>query len=345
MRVAIIEPYRLSLGMGNSIAAERLKCSLSQKGVRVRKISLQEISLKQAFLFLRRFQPHLLHGFHAYKTGPLVARWARQLDIPYLVSLRGTDVYVDLMDSRKRKVISNVLSYASAVVVFHAGMKRAVVRVFPEIERKINIIPQGVWLPLTEGSGIIHGFSREKHDVIFLVLGGVRPVKDPLFALASIAGVHQVYPQVKLVYAGAILDKSYGRRFLKEISRYPWVKYIGMVPHSLVSSLLRNSRVLVNTSLAEGMSNSVLEAMATGLPVLVRNVAGNAGYIKDHVNGCLFNTEQELFQCAKHMVEDQRYREQLGKKAKNLARKNFSKEKEARAYKKVYLNALNQSCF
>ena len=55
---------------------------------------------------------------------------------------------------------------------------------------------------------------------------------------------------------------------------------------------LRSGSVFVLPSVAEGMSNSLLEAMATGLPCLASNIGGNSDLIEPGVTGNLLPTDQ-----------------------------------------------------
>ena len=61
--------------------------------------------------------------------------------------------------------------------------------------------------------------------------------------------------------------------------------------------------MLVNSSLAEGESNAILEAMATGtLPVVARHNDGNAALVDDGKTGLLFDSPEQGVVCCKALV-------------------------------------------
>lgn len=58
--------------------------------------------------------------------------------------------------------------------------------------------------------------------------------------------------------------------------------------------LKHESSLVINCSIAEGLSSSILEAQKYGIPVLARNNEGNMSIIKDKENGCAFSNKEEF---------------------------------------------------
>jgi len=67
---------------------------------------------------------------------------------------------------------------------------------------------------------------------------------------------------------------------------------------------------------------------------------GNKSIIKDSFNGLLFSSEDDFFKKAESLIKNEKLRERLGKKAKEILRKNFSFKEEIRAYVGVYREIL-----
>merc|ERR1711959_708815 len=78
--------------------------------------------------------------------------------------------------------------------------------------------------------------------------------------------------------------------------------YCGALPRTELHAAMLAADAVLNTSISEGMCNSLLEAMLLGTPVIARNNLGNAALISDGVTGLLFDTPAELVKKAEGML-------------------------------------------
>jgi len=106
-----------------------------------------------------------------------------------------------------------------------------------------------------------------------------------------------------------------------------------------VPELLNAMDVFVLPSLNEGMSNTLLEAMACGLPVLATNVGGNPEIIEDNINGALFAPGDIAWPANKLqlLARDPALIHQLGTAARNRAIESFSLSRMLESYRSFYL--------
>lgn len=107
-----------------------------------------------------------------------------------------------------------------------------------------------------------------------------------------------------------------------------------------VPELLNAMDVFVLPSLGEGMSNTLLEAMACGLPTLATNVGGNPEIITDNLNGCLFAPGDVAWLASKLelLARDPGLIHQLGTAARNHAIESFSLSRMLELYRSFYLD-------
>jgi L-malate glycosyltransferase len=102
-------------------------------------------------------------------------------------------------------------------------------------------------------------------------------------------------------------------------------------------SLLEQTDVVVNASISEGgMANSVLEAMATGRPVLASAIDGNRSLVEDGVTGFLFRDAAELAERAEWLADDPRLRKRLGEAGRLRLEALYPARREIDAYRQVY---------
>lgn len=105
-----------------------------------------------------------------------------------------------------------------------------------------------------------------------------------------------------------------------------------------IPQLMQLMDIFVLPSLAEGISNTVLEAMATGLPVIATNVGGNPELISDGENGRLITVgdDQCLAMTIGDLIDDSEVRNQMGQNGLNRVRSTFNWPKTVNEYLSVY---------
>ncbi|WP_297188656.1 TIGR03088 family PEP-CTERM/XrtA system glycosyltransferase [uncultured Porticoccus sp.] len=105
-----------------------------------------------------------------------------------------------------------------------------------------------------------------------------------------------------------------------------------------VPALMQLMDIFILPSLAEGISNTLLEAMASGLPVIATSVGGNVELIEEGVNGRLVpvNNVVAMADAVAELVDDPALRQFMGKKGLALVRTTFNWEKTVADYLAVY---------
>jgi len=95
------------------------------------------------------------------------------------------------------------------------------------------------------------------------------------------------FPQAKFVLAGEGEQRNYLESLAQRLGISDSVRFVGLVPGNEVPKYLASSDVYVSTSLTDGVPNSLLEAMASGLAPVVTDIPANRLWIKDEENGFL----------------------------------------------------------
>src|SRR5205814_952159 len=120
------------------------------------------------------------------------------------------------------------------------------------------------------------------------------------------------------------------------------VGYSDRVPEYLAAA-----DVFVLPSHLEGTSNALLEAMASGLPVVANGVGGNLEIVENGVNGflCASAKAEELASALRRLREDSTLRRKMGMAARAHASENFSIDfmvrQYAHYYREIYLQRRN----
>lgn len=335
MRVGVIAPNYYPEATGNAVTVRRIERQLRQLGCQVLVFPVDHQAGEQLQAGVKEFAPQLLHAFHGYLGGRVAHALSKSLALPYLVTLTGTDVYHALCDQRSLEMHVS-LRGAARLVAFHGCVKHRLAEHLPTLEERTVVIPQGVELPAEQPAA-----AAEKEEFTFLLPAGLRPVKNVLFALPPLARLHKVYPQVRLLLAGPVLDGEYAAQVMKALDDYPFARYLGVVGHGAMADLYRSVDVVLNTSLTEGgMANTVLEALACAKPLLVADIEGNRSIVKSGVTGLLYRDAEEFHAKAEHLLTDPNLRRRLGENGRALVRDHYPPEKEAASYLNLYREIL-----
>eukprot|EP00074_Homo_sapiens_P096015 XP_016874344.1 glycosyltransferase 1 domain-containing protein 1 isoform X3 [Homo sapiens] len=306
--LAVLRPHT-----GNAVTAQRVRAHLEAAG--------HVCVLKDAFDFESRSEIANLIlaenceaalALHLYRGGRLLQGHR----IPFGVIFGGTDVNEDANQAEKNTVMGRVLEEARFAVAFTESMKEmaqaqwkarqislavtSAVPVQPHAKGKVYVQSQGIattpnaafnWNTFLQRSEINQS-ADNLH--IFLLICGLRQVKDPLYLVDAFSAWHQEEPNVHLVIVGPEVDPVFTREVKAKVKRAAGVRLIGEMPQEDLHAVVKNCFAVVNSSVSEGMSAAILEAMDLEVPVLARNIPGNAAVVKHEVTGLLFSNPQQV---------------------------------------------------
>ena len=171
-------------------------------------------------------------------------------------------------------------------------------------KNKIKMIANGIEDELLERT-MPPRRSNQRHLRVLFVgrLTNWKGVETLLLAVRDL-------PTVQVQIAGDGPEYPLLRTLAKQLGLERRVDFLGKVERRLVSTLLTSSDVLVLTSLYEGMSHTLLEAMAHGVPCIASSRGGNPEVVIDGRNGLLIPAEDPacLAQALQCLCEKEEFR-------------------------------------
>ena len=337
MRIAIVTPSFAPAVRGNAVTVQRIESGLRGRGLDVAVISLDAVpNLAAVGARLRALRPDVVHGFHAFHTGPLATEAAEALGVPAVITITGTDVNHDLFDPARRPAVVRALERAQAIVVFHQAIGEKLGRELPAAQGKVKVIEQSVQCE-EEHFDLRARLGVGPEAFLFFLPAGIRPVKNVLYAVRPLEAVRARHPEVRLVIAGPILEAREGERLRAAAASRPWVHHLGPLSHGEICASLKTVQVVLNTSFSEGgMSNAILEAMSRAVPVLASDIEGNRTIIADGADGFLFATEEEFAEKAEALIQDPVLRRRMGGSGKAKVDREFPLKGEIGEYVALY---------
>ena len=185
-------------------------------------------------------------------------------------------------------------------------------------------------------------FSINKNEVPnrILFVGGIEERKGLHVLIDAIAAIKQTIPAIKLHIVGGIRKASYYNDLLNQIVNLGLQDSIVFKNHLSNSELMQEyseAALFVLPSKEESLGVVLLEAMATGTPIVASNIGGIPDIIEDGQNGYLVNygDSQAMASSIIKLLSDDKLRGEMGAKGKEMA-KNYVPHKIAMEHLSLY---------
>ncbi|KAF1657921.1 Glycosyltransferase 1 domain-containing protein 1, partial [Aptenodytes patagonicus] len=281
-------------------------------------------------------------AIHLYKGGRLL----QGSRIPFGIIFGGTDVNEDTKCEEKHRVMGAVLGEARFAVAFTVKMKELAAAEWPSRDQTccvslffntgIKTTPSETfdWYRFLQNADIPTD-TGSLH--MFLLICGLRRVKDPLYLVDVFSDWHRRDPSVHLGIIGPAVDPLFTSEVKEKVKRAPGVHLLQEVPQDDLHAAMKRCFAVVNSSISEGMSAAILEAMDLDIPVLARNILGNAAIIKHKETGLLFSDPQEFVVLSESLMNDPIMEREIVTRAKDYVKKHHSWESERKAYQNLVL--------
>ncbi len=268
----------------------------------------------------------LIHAFFGIPCGFI----AMKLRVPYIVSLRGSDVpfynkRFYWLDKLIFKRLSRVVwKKAKAVIANSQDLKNLALQTSPK--EKISIIYNSVdiqkFKPIPD--------KQAKNKIIKIIsTGRLIKRKGYEYLIEAVAEMNNI--QVELIGDGNLKEELEKLAKEKEAN----ISFLGKKKHNELVLYLQKADIFCLPSLNEGMSNSLLEAMACGLPIITTDTGGARELIKD--NGFIVGkgSSPEIKRAIKNYLDNPELLKQHGQKSREIAEK-MSWDNVALEYKETY---------
>jgi glycosyltransferase involved in cell wall biosynthesis len=173
--------------------------------------------------------------------------------------------------------------------------------------------------------------------LVFGAVGRLVPVKAYPILLKAAKLVFREIPPAHLVIVGDGPLRNELVQLARDYNMMDRVHFLGA--RKDVSEILGAFDVYVLCSESEGMSNTILEAMASGRPVVATAVGGNPELVVDGETGLLVrpNHPHRLATAIMKLLREPACRRRLGQGGRRRVEEQFSLESMVRNYAKVYL--------
>lgn len=258
------------------------------------------------------------HGFHFFKGAPLI-NWMVYFPIEWICSFFA-DVLITInqedYDFAKKHMHAKEIKYVPGIGID--------TKTFGENISKRELIRQKL------------GISQE--EIALLSVGELNNNKNHEIVIRALAQMEEK----NIVYVICGIGKN--EEYLKDLAKKLNVKLILTGYRNDLKEIYKSLDVYIFPSKREGLSVALIEAMASGLPVICSDIRGNKDLIQDGKGGFLFDVEDitKMAEEIEILVKNNKLREEMGKYNKENV-SVYDKENVKEIMKEIYLKILDKN--
>lgn len=272
----------------------------------------------------------VLHAQYGYPTGLAALEAGKILNVPNVVSIQGGDghwVGVGCCATH-RSAMQTVLTKANEILIGSRSFAEEVRENHRADVSRFKIVPGAVDTDrFAPRAGWQAGKFIAENRPRLLYHGRVDRRKGALDLIEAFAGLlGKIETKPQLIFSGIGPDSEIVRERVAELNLSENVEILGYAAYENVPEIYRSADVFVSPTYAEGFSNTILEAMSAGLPVVSTFSVGVVDCLRNRENGLLVspgNVEQ-LTDALKEILTNHDLRAQLTENALKEVREIYS---------------------
>ena len=292
------------------------------------------------YLFKQRTRIKIIHTFQVGYCSAAAIVMGKLLSKPTVLSLSGSGIDGDIMRHKRTpwgRLFLFFCRSASRIVILNTAMYQEL-KSIACVDTAIVKIPNGVDLITYRETDNKHPWKRKigaDAETVILYTGRLAAEKGVEFLLRAYGALRMARP-TKLYILGTGPQLPLLQKLVQQYQLESTVALLPPVDDIL--PFLSGADIFVMPSRSEGLSNSILEAMACGLPVIATRVAGNTDLIEDGVNGVLIEpgNVNHLTNVLTQLITDNEKAAALGLRARQMVCEKYDLQNIAKEYVNLY---------
>jgi glycosyltransferase involved in cell wall biosynthesis len=254
---------------------------------------------------IKGIKPHIIHSHHPHLLGDLAARYAEDLNLPLVFTVHARfdefvrhqmPLFADLASHVARNVVQDHLDHCSQIIVPTPSIQRLVYEDY-KVDVPVTILPTPI--DLTRFSDLGPERIRRRYHLegqqVLLYVGRMSREKGLEFLIDSFARVAERNPKTVLMLVGRGPHVKAVQELVQSLRIQDRVIFTGAVPHEQVPRFMAAADLFVFPSRLETQGLVLIEAMATGTPVVALHATGSDDVLADTGAGMLAPPDEVAF--------------------------------------------------
>ncbi len=290
------------------------------------------------FWYIRAIQPDIVHCHNtAWRETAMVCRWAK---VPCVWTMHG---YHETWLRLQERWTEHALKYTQRLVAVDKGGRELLCRMLPLACGKAVYVPNGIpetYLPvpppvdwgkhIPEGARLVGMVSRLDEP------------KDPFTLVDAVAEVRKWIPEVHLLFVGGGNLEGHLREYISRKQHGSCIHLLGT--RNDVPTILHHLHVFVLSSLSEGQSLAILEAMSAQRAIVATDVGGNPVLLDEGRCGILVppRNPQALAEAILELLTNREKAQKLARNARQRFLEHFTIDAMGKRYLEIYERAIEE---
>lgn len=254
-----------------------------------------------------------------------------ELNIPFVVHFHGNDAsHKPTLDILKIQYKKMFVSAAMIVAVSYSMIDRLII--LGAKKEKLRYIPYGADTNLFSIKKSSSNCNKKK----LISVGRFVEKKAPFITILAYNNIAKKFPNSELVFIGEGQLLSACKQLVKALNLSNQVQFLGVLAPEEIADMLRQSYIYVQHSVidedggAEGAPNSIIEASASGIPVVSTFHEGIPDIVENGVTGILVNEfdVQAMSMAIEKFLKNSDYRDEMAIAARKRIEINFNLQKQ-----------------
>jgi len=283
------------------------------------------------------FKFDIIQAHVALPAGFAAMMLNRRYNKPLVVTILGQDLHSTLYKNAGcKKALTKVFEQADKVVIVSNEFKE-IARANLGFTKKLVVINNGI-NPEEMASKKNTLYAKYVGYKIILSVSRLIASKGVALNIKAISQLAKKYPNLKYMVIGAGPEMRSLRQLTSNLNLDKQVEFLGELPHEKVMEYMAIADIFSLPSWREGFAVVCLEAAMHGKPVIACRDERAGTFIENNRTGLLVKPKdvESLIEAIDSLLENPQKAQEIGERAKKLVLENYTWEKNARSYIKIY---------
>ena len=294
---------------------------------------------------INKINPDLIDAHYLTDYGILASKLNFH---PFIITCWGSDILIApaKFGEKHVKEMEKALTRADLVIVASRYMQEELIKM--GIKKNIIDNPLGVDISQFNLHGTKINTIKEKFGSKKIIIStrNLEPVYDMECLIKAFSYVIKQNNDVILLICGSGSLEDNLKRLANNLGMDKYIHFLGKISRERMPDYLRSADIYVSTSLSDGTSNSLLEAMACGIFPIVTDIPGNRPWVTHGKNGFLFEKGDydKLSELILQSIGSKELIKNAAKINQEVVKEKGNWEKSIKEIENLYANLVERYC-
>lgn len=295
------------------------------------------------YKFIKKYNLNLLHASSIYPSGASTVTVKKISEIPTIITVHGNADFYQVSRYIRNVFLGPVLSSCDKIIAVGYELADNLQNDL-NYDLDIEVIPNGINIDQFSSynhniaENIIKKYNLEDKKIVFVISRLVER-KNIHLLVKSFPKVIESLDEARLVIAGDGPAKERLEKLARELRISDYVIFIGRVSEEEKLAFYHISDIFVQLTLSEGLSISMIESKAAGLPAIAARFPGTSEPVTDGKSGYVIDIPIDLDELSEkilHLLADEALLRRMGKYSFEEAKNKYSLDTMIEKYYEIY---------